>query len=186
MGDRKIMASPPTHSLDTISKLLDLTPRRVQQLAKEGVIPRAERGRYELVLAVRGYIRYLKERSLNPGVISFDEVRARKTAAEAEMAELELSERKKQLVPMEDVAEKWLELISTCRTKILSMPAKLAGVVAVEDNPAVCKSIIEEQTTEALDELSGWIESEVGDEDSDQLSDDGGSGGLETTTDANG
>jgi phage terminase Nu1 subunit (DNA packaging protein) len=85
------MASPATHSLDTISKLLDLTPRRVQQLSKEGVIPKLDRGRYELVPAVRGYIRYLKERSINPGVVSFDEVRARKTAAEAEMAELELA-----------------------------------------------------------------------------------------------
>lgn len=152
------MASPATHSLETISKLLDLTPRRVQQLSKEGVIPKAERGRYELVPAVRGYIRYLKERSINPGVVSFDEVRARKTAAEAELVEIELKERRNSLVPVSDVIDAWLELIAACKSRMLSMPAKLAPVVAVEDNPAICKRIIEEQTLEALDELARWIE----------------------------
>src|SRR3970282_753223 len=53
-----------TYPVAVISKLLDLTPRRVQHLANEGVIPRAEKGRYELVPAVRGYIRYLRDRSI--------------------------------------------------------------------------------------------------------------------------
>jgi hypothetical protein len=34
------------------------------------------------------------------------------------------------------------------------MPTKIAPVVAVEDTPAICKQIIEEQIGEALDELS--------------------------------
>src|SRR4030065_330688 len=53
-----------TYPVAVISKLLDLTPRRVQHLANEGVIPRAEKGRYELVPAVRGYIRYLRDRAV--------------------------------------------------------------------------------------------------------------------------
>lgn len=177
------MASPATHSLETISKLLDLTPRRVQQLSKEGVIPKAERGRYELVPAVRGYIAYLKERSINPGVVSFDEVRARKTAAEAELAELDLQEKKKQLVPMSEVINKWLELIGACRTRMLSIPAKLAPVVAVEESPAICKQIIEEQILESLDEISRWIDADDDESDPDEVIDEGGSGSLEATSD---
>lgn len=177
------MASPATHSLDTISKLLDLTPRRVQQLSKEGVIPRAERGRYELVPAVRGYIAYLKERSINPGVVSFDEVRARKTAAEAELAELDLQEKKKQLVPMSEVIDKWLELIGACRARMLSIPAKLAPVVAVEESPAICKQIIEEQILESLDEISRWIDADDYESGTDEVIDEGGSGSLETAPD---
>ena len=53
-----------TYPIAVISKLLDLSPRRVYQLANEGVIPRAEKGRYELVPAVRGYIRYLRDRAI--------------------------------------------------------------------------------------------------------------------------
>lgn len=180
------MASPATHSLDTISKLLDLTPRRVQQLSKEGVIPKLDRGRYELVPAVRGYIRYLKERSINPGVVSFDEVRARKTAAEAEMAELELLQRKGDLIPMQQVVDTWLELIASCRSKMLSMPAKLAPVVAVEDNPAVCKQLVEEQMMEALDEIARWIDDYADDAGSDEIADGDNGEGMETTADTDG
>jgi len=151
------MADPATHSVEVIARLLDLTTRRVQQLSAEGVIPKAERGRYELVPAVRGYIAYLKERSINPGVVSFDEVRARKIAAEAEMAEIELREKKGQLIPASEVVSSWGEIVGACRSKLLAVPAKIAPVVAVEDNPAVCKQIVEEQIGEALYELAKFV-----------------------------
>ena len=156
-----------THPVETIARLLDLSTRRVQQLSKEGVIPRAERGRYEISASVRGYIAYLKERSINPGVVSFDEVRARKTAAEAEMAEIDLKEKKGLLIATEEVARSWAEIIGACRSKLLSMPAKIAPVVAVEDIPAICKQIVEEQIEEALDELSKWVGSYKPDVDAD-------------------
>lgn len=180
------MADPTSYPLGTIAKLLDLSNRRVQQLSKEGIIPKTERGRYELVPAVRGYIRYLKERSINPGVVSFDEVRARKTAAEAEMAELELLQRKGDLIPMQQVIDTWLELIASCRSKMLSMPAKLAPVVAVEDNPAVCKQIVEEQMMEALDEIARWIDDYADDAGSDEISDGDDGESMEATADDDG
>lgn len=49
-----------TVPIDTICKLLDLTQQRVNQLAREGIIPKLERGRYELVPVVRAYIQYLR------------------------------------------------------------------------------------------------------------------------------
>ena len=49
-----------TYNVETIAQILDLTPRRVQQFANEGYIPRASRGRYHLLPAVQGYIRYLR------------------------------------------------------------------------------------------------------------------------------
>jgi hypothetical protein len=39
--------------IGVIARLLDLSERRVQQLSREGVIPKAERGQYDLVGAVR-------------------------------------------------------------------------------------------------------------------------------------
>ena len=176
------MTSPETHSLETICKLLDLSPRRVQQLSKEGVIPKAERGQYELLPAVRGYIRYLKERSINPGVVSFDEVRARKTAAEAELVEIELKEKRGNLISVDDVVATWVELIGACKSRMLSMPAKLAPVVAVEDNPSICKQIIEDQVLEALQELSGWIDEHAFAADTE--ADDDSSGSVEAAADA--
>lgn len=38
-----------TQPAAVISKLLDITPRRLQQLAQDGIVPKADRGRYPLV-----------------------------------------------------------------------------------------------------------------------------------------
>jgi hypothetical protein len=46
-----------------IARLLDLSERRVQQLSRDGVIPKAERGQYDLVGAVRGYVVYGRPRA---------------------------------------------------------------------------------------------------------------------------
>jgi hypothetical protein len=50
-------------SIAVIAKLLDLSERRIQQLGREGVIPKPERGQYDLVGAVRGYVNYLREQA---------------------------------------------------------------------------------------------------------------------------
>lgn len=38
-----------------------ITPRRIQQLVRNGCMPRAERGRYTIVEAVQGYLRFLQD-----------------------------------------------------------------------------------------------------------------------------
>ena len=127
-----------THPLDTICKLLDLSPRRMQLLSKEGVIPKAERGRYELVPAVRGYISYLKERTVTgdvkegDNVISFDEARRRKIAAEAALAELELEKERGYLVSIEQTEKLRTSVLSAARAKFLSLPTNLASIVVTE------------------------------------------------------
>jgi hypothetical protein len=54
-------ALPATCSVaDLCTLLIDLTPRRVEQLANEGVLVKADAGRYDLVRSVRGYIAYIE------------------------------------------------------------------------------------------------------------------------------
>ena len=49
-------------SLKTLSILLDVTERRIQQLAREGIIVRDKRGRYDLIPSIQGYVRYWRAR----------------------------------------------------------------------------------------------------------------------------
>ena len=51
---------PREYSAHVIAELLEITPRRLQQLVAEGWIERPAHGRYYLIESVRGYIRYLK------------------------------------------------------------------------------------------------------------------------------
>ena len=103
------MSAPATHPLGTISKLLDLSERRVHQLSRElsreGIIPKAQHRLYELVPAVQGYIRYLRYRSLEVGAVSIDVARQSKTAAEAELADIELAKARADVVAIDDVAK---------------------------------------------------------------------------------
>jgi len=149
-----------THPLDTICKLLDLSPRRVQQLSKEGIIPKAERGRYELVPAVRGYIHYLKERSVTgdvkegDNIVSFDEARRRKLTAEAELAELDLSKEQGSVVSIEQTEKMWTGVLAAVRAKFLSLPTNLSSIVATEADQKICKDILSKGVEAALTELS--------------------------------
>jgi len=80
-----------TQPITVIARLLDLSERRVQQLVRDGVIPKAERGRYELVGAVRGYVRYLRDLVLKSetGGADYASERARLVKARADLAEME-------------------------------------------------------------------------------------------------
>ena len=157
------MAAPATYPLGTISKLLDLSERRVQQLSREGIIPKSERGRYELVPAVQGYIRYLRDRSLDVGVVSIDVARQRKTAAEAELAEIELAKARADVVSIDDVALQWDALLGACRTRLLGVPTKVAPMVAVETDQSLVKDTLEDAIYNALGELAAdWVSDQPG------------------------
>jgi hypothetical protein len=64
-----------TVSTETLAKLLMLSTDRIRQLARAGHIPRAGHGRFVLVAAVQGYIKFLKD----------DDHRASRSAAADEL-----------------------------------------------------------------------------------------------------
>jgi|TARA_Y100000593_G_scaffold92489_1_gene184279 phage terminase Nu1 subunit (DNA packaging protein) len=159
------MPDPATYPVSTICKLLDLSERRVQQLSRANVIPKTERGRYELVPAVRGYIAYLRERSLDVGVVSLDVARQRKAAAEAELSEIELAKARAAVVAIDDVAKQWESILSAVRTRMLTVPTKIAPLVAVENDQSMVKELIEDAVHSALGELASGISDGGGSEE---------------------
>lgn len=149
------MAAPATYPLSTISKLLMLTDRRVQQLVKDGHIPRAERGRYELVPVVQGYIKYLKDRAIGADTPGGEvEDKARLMKARADIAQFEASRLAEDLVSVDEVERAWADLVASFRARSLSIPTKAAPMVAVEETTESCHEIIETFIHEALAELA--------------------------------
>lgn len=55
---------PPFNSehcdVHTLALYLNMTPRRVQQLVKRGIIPRGKRGEYDLLSCIHSYIDHLQ------------------------------------------------------------------------------------------------------------------------------
>ena len=143
-----------TYGLKKIASILDLSERRVQQLCAKDILPKTERGRYELEPVVKAYIHYLRDRSLGEGVVSLEDARKRKLNAEAELAEIQLAQARADVVSVEEVQSQWDSVLSSVRTRILAVPTKLAPRVSVETELATVKDIIEDGIFEALGEIA--------------------------------
>ena len=87
---------------------------------------------------------------------SFDEARTRKINAEAEIAEIQLKKIHGELVVAEDVVSAWNDVLAALKAKLMSIPIKGAPIVSAETNTSVCKSVLEDLISEALEELSNY------------------------------
>ena len=86
----------------------------------------------------------------------YDMARTRKMNADAEIAEMELAELRLKLCNTSDVISAWADVLNACRAKLLSLPSKIAPILATEDDAAVIKELLDEQIYEALNELSNY------------------------------
>lgn len=145
----------PTYPAKTIAKLLMLTERRVQQLAKEGVVPKAERGRYELAPAVQGYVRYLQDRAagsaVQSGTIDYHVEKARKTKAEADIAEIEAAKRRGDAIDAAEVKRAWQLILGEVRANLLgNTPQRITSLVLGLDDEAKIKRVIRDEIALAM------------------------------------
>lgn len=152
-------ATTPTYPVATIAKLLKISERRVQQLTQEGVIPKSDRGRYELAASVQGYVSFLQDRlSGNPdateGGVDYQGQRTRKIAAEASLAEIELAKARGEVADLDLVRAEVLACFSACRSRLLSIGSTLAGRMDLATDMASRKELIDDAVIEALNEIS--------------------------------
>ena len=144
-----------TYSTTTIAKLLKLSERRVQQLTKDGIIPKVDRGKYELVPAVHGYIDYLRHQM--SAEISTDDIvknKNRLTLATAELREIEKSQLEGELIPTLEIKKTWLHYVNLIKTKLLSIPNKAAPQMVTVDNINEAKNILKERIYDTLNEIA--------------------------------
>lgn len=164
------MAENPKQNLqstDIIAKLFDLDVRRVQQLAKEGILPAASQRPYkfDLLPTVKAYIRYLRDRANGKEVKTADTVKAEadKLRAEADLkqskakiAELQLKELEGKMHRSEDVEALTNDLVYTARSMIMALPGRLAMDVVQAGSANEASALIRTECYKILDELAGY------------------------------
>jgi len=145
-----------TQPLAVIAKLLDLSERRVQQLSREGVIPKAERGQYDLIGSVRGYVRYLRDQAVRAqaGAPDYAAERARYIRARADLAEMEAAQRRGSLIAAEDIEAAWIAVLALLRTRLLALPDRLAPHVHEQTSVGDTRNLIRATIREVLDDLA--------------------------------
>jgi hypothetical protein len=120
--------------IQRIADSFGLTPRRVQQLAKEPGFPKVARGDYDEVACLRWYVKFLQEK-LSAGTTRADGQvtgRERYDTAKAEIAELELAEKRKQILTVADYEQAMTALINPARHELLAIEARLRPTIGAE------------------------------------------------------
>ena len=136
---------------------LDLSERRFRELIDEGVIERSAKGGYDLKAVVQQYVRNLREVAAGRGGAEAQEQKgshdARRAAALADKAEMEVAEMRGQLIPADDVRDVLHSAVMIMKTRILAVPTKSAARLGLKDMVAAEK-VIREEVIEALEGLS--------------------------------
>lgn len=152
------MSAALTVPVRRLAKMLDLGPRRVQQLADEGVFPKTDRGRYDVDACVLAYVRYMFTGPAAAGVAAGPEdlltAKTRKTSAEADIATLNAAERRGELVEVAEIALEARTAMIEIRQRMLQVPERVAGRVLGETDERRLKTALREEISAALAALA--------------------------------
>jgi phage terminase Nu1 subunit (DNA packaging protein) len=96
--------------------------------------------------------------------LDIDEAKRRKEAADAALKELELARLRNEVVSVSLIADVIGDQFSTCRARLLALPAKAAPLVIGHEDLSQVRDILEQQVRDALAELSGYDGDAAGDD----------------------
>lgn len=141
------------NNVHALARLLRISERRVQQLVRDGTLPRPDsRGQYNAAACVHAYIGFLQY-AVRRTNAELQAERARLVKAQADRAEIQVGELSARLIPAENL-ERVLEFFATSvRSRLLSMPRKLAVRISPE-NPRDVEARLEAEVHSILEELA--------------------------------
>lgn len=150
-----------TVSAAVLGEMFGVTDRRIRQMAEEGIVIRASKGRYKLVDSIKSYLLTLKLAAEGVGVeladgeIDFDEEKALHEKVKRHISELKLQIMKGEVHKAEDVETVMMDMLVAFKTKIMGIPSKAAPILENRD-AAFIKDRLTKEVTEALNELKDY------------------------------
>lgn len=150
-----------TVSAAVLGNIFGVTDRRIRQMAEEGIIVRAAKGRYNLVDSLKNYILSLKlavdsNDSDNPdGELNFEEEKALHERVKRHISEMKLQTMKGELHKADDVRHVMTDMLSSFKTRMMNIPAKVSPVLEDRDAGYI-KERLTSEVTEALNELKDY------------------------------
>ena len=141
--------------VSTIAHVLDVTPRRVQQLVAEEVLPKEERGRYPLIPVVRAYLAHLKATPEIPaGSLDPAQERARKDRALAISAEIKNDIAVGRVVLIDDAIAILAADLAIVRNQILGLASRIAPRLVGQREAEPIRALIYDEVIRILQELT--------------------------------
>lgn len=144
-----------------LGELFGVKDRRIRQMADEGIVVRAAKGRYKLVDSIKNYMLSLKLAAEGVGLdmvdgeINFDEEKALHERVKRHISELKLQTMKGELHKAEDVETVMMDMLAAFKTRMMNIPSKVAPILESHD-AAYIKDRLTNEVTEALNELKDY------------------------------
>jgi phage terminase Nu1 subunit (DNA packaging protein) len=147
---------------EKLAEVLECSLRTIDQYIKDGMPgDKPKHNGDQWKISTGAVIKWLQSRERrsggrkrDPSKDSEDELKRRKLAAEAEKAERENAIAGGNAVSVSDFESAWSQMIGAARAKLLGLGAKVGPTVAILNDKAECKALIDAAAREALQELS--------------------------------
>jgi phage terminase Nu1 subunit (DNA packaging protein) len=157
MKAAKAAKSITTDTVDAavLGRVLGISRASIANLATDGVLPRADRGLFNLPACVQAYIRHklLQAGAADLGTKSLVTERSRLARLKADRAEREDKVETGELIPAAEIESAWLSIVNTVRTRILLVPRKIAARVIVA-TAIEAERLMQKELNAALSEIA--------------------------------
>jgi len=123
----------PMYPASTLAKLFNLSERRIRQLAQQGIIPKKEKDKYDVVASVQGYLKYLQEQAAGQGLTTeaIHIQRLRRIKAQADEKELSVGEQSGQLINVHTAVERGGRSVMATKTGLLAMADRITQMLGL-------------------------------------------------------
>jgi len=146
------------YDINTIAKVLNVSPRRIQQLVGEG-LPKAGKGKYPLVPCVHWYLKYWEDRALgrvdgwgHNAKESLSATKQRLLSAQADIAQMDLAEKNGKLHDVDVCRQTAFGEGRQIRDTMLSIPDRVSSILAAESDEARVNATLRQEIRAALDD----------------------------------
>lgn len=156
-----------THSLDfTISAekmadLLGVSARTIQTLATSKFVHRNSHGQYHVGRTMKALYEASKTNSrisVSKDAPDYQEAKARREQALASLAEMEVAEKRGDLIPADEAASAWSMVLGTLRSTLVNgLPQRIVSALIGVTNEGQQKQIIRSQIVEAMKQANAEV-----------------------------
>lgn len=149
-------------SAGVLADMLGIKDTTVRHLASSGVMPRVSSGRYKMRDCVHNYVMQLRMQSKSTSQPSSSDLpelkdaQAKHEVIKTHIAEIRLDVMRGKVHKSEDVERVMTNMLASVRSKLLSIPSKVAPRVAAMNDAGEVMAFLQTEIYEALHELSEY------------------------------
>jgi len=136
------------------ASLVGKTPQWIRQLTRDGILTQCGRGKYNLVENVLAYIEHVSGGKEENGKPRYVDAKTEHEILKKEKTELQVQQLRGQLHAAEDVRLVMGDMILSAKSKLLTLPVRIAGQLEGESTKTIeqiLKTEIEDTLTVLVD-----------------------------------